>query len=62
MSQDMQKSMAFAKRVGQSMAGYSETILASIGDERGFFKDLANQGPGTGMNEEENRGRRGEEE
>lgn len=49
MSEDMQKSAAFAKKVAQSMGGHVETLLAVIGDERGFFKDLAANGPGTCM-------------
>eukprot|EP00026_Physarum_polycephalum_P009646 Phypoly_transcript_09775.p1 GENE.Phypoly_transcript_09775~~Phypoly_transcript_09775.p1 ORF type:complete len:352 (+),score=37.53 Phypoly_transcript_09775:152-1207(+) len=47
MSTDMQKSTAFAKKVMQSMSGHVEIMLAVIGDERGFFKDLANNGAGT---------------
>jgi 2-polyprenyl-3-methyl-5-hydroxy-6-metoxy-1,4-benzoquinol methylase len=49
MSGDKQKSADFAKQVAVSMRGYCETLLAAIGDERGFFKDLAANGPGSSI-------------
>lgn len=46
---ETQESYTLAKRIQQNLGGYVETILAAIGDEFGFFKDLASNGPGTCM-------------
>eukprot|EP00026_Physarum_polycephalum_P009147 Phypoly_transcript_09259.p1 GENE.Phypoly_transcript_09259~~Phypoly_transcript_09259.p1 ORF type:complete len:354 (+),score=56.13 Phypoly_transcript_09259:249-1310(+) len=47
MSEEMQKSAAFANTVLQNMSGHVAVMLAVIGDERGFFKDLTKNGPGS---------------
>lgn len=44
------KTQQFQQKVGGAISGHVEILLAIMGDHHGFFKDLANNGPGSCMN------------